>query len=98
MAEDKEGPRPLAPKKYKLEYTNSALKEFKALDLAIQKRIGERILTLLDDPFPSGVRKMQGLENHFRIRIGDYRVIYRIDVDRVVIVIVRIGHRRDVYR
>ena len=41
---------------------------------------------------------MLALDNHFRIRVGDYRVIYRIDGKRVVVVIVRIGHRRDVYR
>ncbi len=98
MAKDKEGPRPLRPKKYKLEFTTSALKEFQALETALQKRIGERILSLADEPFPSGVRKLQGVENHFRIRVGDYRVIYRVDGGRVVVVIVRIGHRRDVYR
>ena len=84
--------------KYKLEHTASALREFKALESTIQKRVSERILGLASDPYPSGARKLQGLENHFRVRVGDYRIIYRIERDRVVVVIVRIGHRRDVYR
>jgi mRNA interferase RelE/StbE len=98
VAEDKERPRPVEPRKYKLEYTTSALRELKALESTIQKRVSERMLTLASDPYPSGARKMQGLENHFRIRVGDYRIIYRIEIGRVVVVIVRIGHRRDVYR
>jgi mRNA interferase RelE/StbE len=53
---------------------------------------------LCAQPFPSGVKKLYGLQDHFRIRVGDYRVIYRVDGRRVVVVIVRIGHRRDVYR
>lgn len=83
---------------YSIEYTTSAVKEFKALETALQKRISEKILSLAENPLPAGVRKLQGMENHFRIRIGEYRVIYRIDGKRVIVVIVRIGHRRDVYR
>ena len=84
--------------RYSLEFTASAAREFKALDRKIRRRITERINALLDDPFPSGVKKLQAEVHHFRIRVGDYRVVYRIDGKRVVIVIVRIGHRKEVYR
>lgn len=84
--------------RYSLEFTASASREFKELDRQIRRRITERINALLDDPFPSGVKKLQAEVDHFRIRVGDYRVVYRIDGKRVVIVIVRIGHRKEVYR
>lgn len=83
---------------YRLEFTASALRELRSLDAQTQRRVSVRLTSLCDDPLPSGVKKLQGLPGHFRIRIGDYRVIYRVDGQRVVIVIVRIGHRRDVYR
>ncbi len=84
--------------RYTIEFTASALREFRALDRHIQRRISAKIEGLRDDPFPAGVRKFQGQADHWRIRVGDYRVIYRIERQRVVIVIVRLGHRREVYR
>lgn len=83
---------------YAIEFTASALREFRSLDRTTQRRIGKKISELGDDPFPPGTKKLRGQPDHFRIRIGEYRVIYRVDGKRVVIVIVRIGHRKDVYR
>ena len=84
--------------RYNIEFVASALREFRALDRQIQRRLSTRIEELRDNPFPSGVRKLQGEADYWRFRVGDYRVIYRIEKQRVVIVIVRIGHRREVYR
>jgi len=84
--------------RYSLEFTASALREFCALDRQMRRRITEKVTVLCDDPFPSGSKKLKGQADHFRIRVGDYRVVYRVDGKRVVIVIVRIGHRREVYR
>ena len=83
---------------YTIEFTASALREFRALDRQIQRRVSAQIEELRDDPFPPGVQKFQGEAGHWRIRIGNYRIIYRIEKLRVVIVIVKIGHRREVYR
>jgi mRNA interferase RelE/StbE len=83
---------------YNLEFTESAQRELRALDGQLQRRITGKIHQLCEEPFPAGVKKLQGLPGHFRIRVGDYRVIYRVDGRRVVVVIVQIGHRRDVYR
>jgi mRNA interferase RelE/StbE len=83
---------------YKLEFTTSALRELHSLDPQAQRRITAKITSLCNDPFPPGVKKLQGLPGHFRIRAGDYRVIYRVDGPTVTIVIVRIGHRREIYR
>jgi mRNA interferase RelE/StbE len=84
--------------RYIVEFTASAAREFRALDRQMQRRISGKLLELAEDPFPAGVRKFHGEEDHWRIRVGDYRVIFRVEKRRVVIVIVRIGHRREVYR
>lgn len=84
--------------RYLLEFTASASKELKALDRQIRRRVIEKVTALCEDPFPAGTKKLKGEPDHFRIRVGDYRVVYRIDGARVVVVIVRIGHRREVYR
>jgi len=84
--------------RYVLEFTTSAIREFRHLDKQLQRRITEKVTALCEDPFPPGSKKLKAQPEHVRIRVGDYRVIYRIDGRRVVIVIVRIGHRREVYR
>jgi mRNA interferase RelE/StbE len=84
--------------RYTIEFTASALREFRALDRNVQRRISAKIERLQEDPFPSGVRKFQGEPDHWRIRVGDYRVIYRIEKQILVIVIVKLGHRREVRR
>ncbi|HLZ43464.1 MAG TPA: type II toxin-antitoxin system RelE/ParE family toxin [Candidatus Sulfotelmatobacter sp.] len=84
--------------RYSVDFTSSAAREFKALDPQFRRRIGEKITALCDEPFPSGSKKLKGQADHFRIRVGDFRVVYRIDGKRMVVVIVRIGHRKEVYR
>jgi mRNA interferase RelE/StbE len=84
--------------RYSLEFTKSALRELQALDAQLKRRIGEKITALCEEPFPAGIKKLQGEPDHYRLRVGDYRVVYRVDGRRVVIVIVRVGHRREVYR
>ncbi len=84
--------------RFVLEFTTSAIREFRALDKQLQRRIEEKITALCEDPYPPGSKKLKAQPDHFRIRVGDYRVVYRVDGKRVVIVIVRIGHRREVYR
>ena len=53
---------------------------------------------LADNPRPRGVEKLEGRENRYRIRVGDYRVIYEIHDEVLLVLVVRIGHRREVYR
>ncbi len=63
-----------------------------------RKQILKRIETLKKDPRPEGVTKLQGMDNAYRIRQGDYRIIYQIIDNNLIIEIVTIGHRSDVYR
>jgi len=76
----------------------AARKGLKQLPRIIQERIDAHILTLSDNPRPIGAAKVQGFQNVWRIRIGDYRVVYQIEDDRLVVLVIRVGHRKDVYR
>jgi len=83
---------------YRVEFAASAVREFKALERPIQRRIATRIDELAVNPFPPDVKKLQGAPDYYRIRVGDYRIIYRVERKRVTVVVVKIGHRREVYR
>lgn len=83
--------------KYHLEITSSAEKELKRYPPKFQDRIFSRMLALGENPRPRGFIKLFG-SNNFRIRIGDYRVIYSIDDSRRIVKILDIGHRKDIYR
>ena len=85
-------------KHYSIRYKESAFQSLKKLERAIQTRIATRILALGDDPYPPGSRKIAGEDHAYRIRIGDYRVIYDVLEDSIVVLVLRIGHRKDVYR
>ena len=83
---------------YAITFTRSARKEIEALDSTMVNRIFPRIEALAKDPRPKGCRKLYGEENLWRIRIGDYRVVYAIyDYDRTVDVIA-VRHRSEAYR
>ena len=87
-----------AGKLYSIQYTESAARFLRELDSRIRIRISTRIAALAQNPFPPGNRKLKGAERAFRIRIGDYRVVYDVLEDVVVVLVLRIGHRKDVYR
>jgi mRNA interferase RelE/StbE len=76
----------------------SALKELERIgNRELRRSVAERIRALGEDPRPPGCRKLSGGEG-YRIRCGVYRVIYSIEDDRLVVYVVKIGHRKDVYR
>jgi len=83
---------------YKIAYKTSAEKSFSKLPKDIQKRIYAAVQHLADNPRPPGVKKLQSALELYRIRVGDYRVIYTIDEGELKILVVTIGHRRDVYQ
>lgn len=61
-------------------------------------RIASAIDTLADDPTPYGCKKLVGSEHTYRIRVGDYRIVYEIQSAKLVVSVIRVRHRRDVYR
>ncbi len=83
---------------YVISFKKSAAKEFRALPRELQQRVGEAIDSLSLCPRPEGMVKLKGSDNLYRIRIGDYRVVYTIDDQEKVILIMCVRHRRDVYQ
>ncbi len=82
---------------YSISFVRSARKELEALSNPLIERIFTKIESLAVESRPIGCKKLQGNSNLWRIRIGDYRVVYSIDDAIEVIEIVRIKHRREVY-
>ncbi|HEY4682980.1 MAG TPA: type II toxin-antitoxin system RelE/ParE family toxin [Candidatus Acidoferrales bacterium] len=85
------------PEGYQLRMKHSAERELRALPKTDLKRIVERIQQLASKPRPFGSEKLSG-QHAYRIRQEDYRVVYAVDDKRRVVEIVKIGHRREVYR
>lgn len=84
---------------YSVFLKRSAVKELEEVGSAAdRRRLVERIAALSEEPRPVGHRKLAGREDRLRIRQGDYRVVYSVDDDERVVTVVKIGHRRDVYR
>ena len=82
---------------YRLLIKPSAAKELEALPAKDRKRIAAKLQQLASDPRPPGTEKLSGQEK-YRLRQGDYRVVYLVDDSESAVLIVKIGHRRDVYR
>lgn len=83
---------------YKVEILKEALKQLKKFSPELQERIQVKIDDLAIEPRPNGVKKLKGKENAYRIRVGDYRVIYDIFDDILVVNVVELGHRNKVYK
>jgi len=84
--------------RYSVEVSRTAEKQLKRLSQPDQKRVVTAILELADDPFPRGSRKLTGYEEVFRIRVGRYRILYSISNRELVVIVLKVGHRKDVYR
>ena len=83
--------------KYSIEIKRSAAKEIARLPRAELLRITEKITTLADDPRPVGCKKLSG-EEKYRLRVGSYRILYKIEDAQLIIYVVKVAHRREVYR
>ncbi len=84
--------------RYNIEISRTAEKQLKKLGRDDQRRVARAILALVDDPRPQGSRKLTGYDDVFRIRVGRYRVLYSVSGKKLVIIILKMGHRKDVYR
>jgi mRNA interferase RelE/StbE len=84
---------------YKIEFRPAALQDLKALPREILQRVSEKISALAENPRPGGVEKLSGSEgDYYRIRMGDYRVLYTIQDKALWILIIKVRHRREEYR
>lgn len=84
--------------RYRVQIARRAVKALTALSRREQQRIRAAVDLLADEPRPPGCTALVGEPHTYRVRVGDYRIIYEILDDVLVIQVVRIGHRRDVYR
>ena len=82
---------------YKIRWKCSAARELRKLPKDVIKRIIQHVEALGSDPIPPGARKMATVQGAFRLRVGDYRIVYRVFANELVIEVIRVGHRRDVY-
>lgn len=83
---------------YRIEFTPAADRDFRSLPQDAQRRLRPKIDALAGNPRPRGVEALAGGRDLHRIRVGHYRIVYQIRDEVLVVVLVRIRHRRDVYR
>lgn len=88
------------PSSYRVEFVKSAKKEFDPLQAKIQHKIVEALRLLAANPFSEllKVKKLKGVQELYRVRLGDYRLIYEVAKDASKLLVIKIGHRKDVYR
>ena len=84
--------------RYRIEVSSTAERQLRKLDHDSRVRVLRAIQSLASDPQPPGCRKLQGYDDVFRIRAGHFRILYSIDGRRVIVTVLKVGHRRDVYR
>ena len=82
---------------WRVELARDAKKELARLPAAVQRRIARVLLSLENDPFPAGAKKLKNRDG-WRVRVGDYRILYFADKTARQIVVGVIAHRREVYR
>jgi mRNA interferase RelE/StbE len=83
---------------YRVELTPAAQRDLRSLDRPVLRRIDAKIRSLAEEPRPHGVEKLAGDSEVYRVRVGDYRILYQIDDAVLVVLVVRVRHRREVYR
>jgi mRNA interferase RelE/StbE len=81
---------------YSVELTRTAEKQLRRIAKRDRNRLVEAIHGLVDKPRPQGARKLQGYDDVYRIRVGQYRVVYEILEDRVIVIVLKVGHRKDI--
>ncbi|MGH7866310.1 MAG: type II toxin-antitoxin system RelE family toxin [Candidatus Dormibacteraceae bacterium] len=83
---------------HRIEFTPRAARNFRKLPADAQRRIDVDVQALTENPRPAGCKKLAGEESLWRIRVGDYRIIYQIYDDRLLVLVLKVGHRRNIYR
>jgi mRNA interferase RelE/StbE len=84
--------------RYRVEISRTAERQFRKLEPDDRRRVARAMVALGREPHPAGSRKLAGYDDVFRIRVGRYRIIYSVEGRRLVVIILKLGHRKDVYR
>jgi mRNA interferase RelE/StbE len=85
-------------KKYKVVFEKKYEKDLKYVHSSYRKAIIEKCFSLGDNPRPDGYLKLKGADNLFRIRVGPYRIIYTIQDEKLIVLVLEIGDRKDIYK
>lgn len=88
----------IPPTEYRVQFAPSARRQLGRLPTTAQGRIAESVDRLAANPRPHGSIKLKGEDDLYRIRVGAYRVVYAIRDDELIVLVLRVGHRREVYR
>ena len=83
---------------YKVQLTEAAADFVRAQTKKVQRQLTGKLKRLKDNPRPADCKKIRGADNIYRLRSGVYRIVYQIFDDRILVVVVRIAHRKDVYK
>lgn len=83
---------------YTIKIKSSAKREIKRLPTSVQVRITKKLEELEMNPRPPDVKKLQGYEKTYRVRVGEYRIVYEIEDDILLVWVIEVGHRSSVYR
>ena len=83
---------------HEVEISRAAERQLRKLPRADQERVARAMLALADDPLPRGARKLSGYDDVYRIREGQHRILYSVSENRLIIVVLKVGRRSDVYR
>jgi mRNA interferase RelE/StbE len=86
------------PAPYVVELTPAAERTLRKLDKPIARALAAEMAQLAYEPRPAGVKALKGHRGALRLRVGDYRVVYRVEDKRLVVLVLDLGHRREIYR
>ena len=82
---------------YRVEVVAAAARQLRKLDRSAQRRVQAATELLADEPRPSGAKKLVGGNGEWRVRTGDYRIVYEIHDNVLVVLVIAVGHRREIY-
>jgi mRNA interferase RelE/StbE len=83
---------------YRILFKPAVQRQFRKLPRDIQRQLAPKIDALAEDPRPSGIKKLSRTRSLYRLRSGNFRIVYEIQDDVLLILIIKIGHRKDIYR
>ena len=84
--------------RYRIRISRTAERQIKKLPLDARARVARAVQGLAVDPFPTGCRKLTGYDDVFRVRAGPYRVLYSVNAGTLIVIVLKVGHRGNVYR
>ncbi len=84
--------------RYRIQISRTAERQIKKLPVDRRLRVARAVQALAIDPFPTGCRKLTGYDDVFRVRVGPYRVLYSVNAGALIVIVLKVGHRRNIYR